>query len=144
LPTVVVYLACLSLYGVLGPARQPAVGARPLGVLDLLALLVTGAAIYTEARADGELWRFLGARKRGDLPPDAVLEMGLRSYARYPNYLGEMGFWWGLYLFALAAAPHLWWTIVGPLAVTALFVTISIPMMERRMRDRRAQRGTAV
>jgi steroid 5-alpha reductase family enzyme len=39
----------------------------------------------------------------------------------------------GLYLFGLAANPGWWWTIIGPVAITALFLGISVPMMDTRM-----------
>ena len=55
---------------------------------------------------------------------------------RHPNYLGEIGFWWGLWLFALAADPSWWWTVIGPLAMVALFARVSIPMMDQRLRER--------
>jgi Protein of unknown function (DUF1295) len=45
MPTVQVFLGCLSLYAAL------AVGTRPLGLLDLVATVVTGGAIALEARA---------------------------------------------------------------------------------------------
>ena len=48
-----------------------------------------------------------------------------------------MLFWWGLYLFALAAAPSWWWTIVGPLSITVMFFAVSLPMIEERMLERR-------
>ena len=50
-----------------------------------------------------------------------------------------MAFWWGLYLFALAADPGAWWAVVGPLLVTTLFVSASIPMMERHLREHRTR-----
>jgi steroid 5-alpha reductase family enzyme len=65
----------------------------------------------------------------------------LWSVSRHPNYLGEIGFWWGLYLFALAADPSRWWTVFGPVAVTALFLAVSLPMIEARMRQRRSDYG---
>ena len=65
------------------------------------------------------------------------MSSGLWAYSRHPNYFGEVAFWWGLYLFALAADPGYWWTIVGPCAVTALFLTASIPLMDKRSLDRR-------
>ncbi|MEX1364939.1 MAG: hypothetical protein AB1Z98_17555, partial [Nannocystaceae bacterium] len=37
----------------------------------------------------------------------------------------------------LAAAPGTWWTLVGPVAITLLFVFISLPMIEKRMHARR-------
>ena len=42
-----------------------------------------------------------------------------------------------LWLFALAADPSWWWTVVGPLAMVVLFVTVSIPMMDERSLARR-------
>src|SRR5205814_1024454 len=34
-----------------------------------------------------------------------IVDRGLWRYSRHPNYLGEIGFWWGMWLFGLAAAP---------------------------------------
>jgi steroid 5-alpha reductase family enzyme len=48
-----------------------------------------------------------------------------------------MGFWWGLWLFALAADPARWWTAIGPLGITLMFCFVSLPMIETRMRERR-------
>ncbi len=72
--------------------------------------------------------------------PEALLRTGVWSRSRHPNYLGEMGFWWGLWLFSLAAAPSVtdyWWTIAGPVAITLMFRFVSLPMIETRMRERR-------
>ena len=44
-----------------------------------------------------------------------------------------MAFWWGLWLFGVAATPAAAWTVAGPLAMTALFVFYSVPAMDRRM-----------
>jgi steroid 5-alpha reductase family enzyme len=127
MPTLQVFLGCLSLY----PAV--AVGYRPLGIFDLLGIIVTGGAIWIEARADRELVRF----RRSKPPAEAILATGLWAYSRHPNYFGEMSFWWGLYLFALAADPSYWWAIVGPVAITLLFRFASLPLIETRMLQRR-------
>jgi steroid 5-alpha reductase family enzyme len=126
-PTLWVFLGCLPLYPVL------AAGAAPLGWLDALAALVTGGAIALEARADQELLRF----RREPHEAKEFLRTGLWALCRHPNYLGEMGFWWGLWLFALAAAPGWWWTGVGALAIAGMFHFVSLPMIEQRMRERR-------
>jgi steroid 5-alpha reductase family enzyme len=125
MPTVLVFVGCLSLL----PAFSPA--GRPLGLLDAAALVVTGGAILIEMTADRQLWRFLAARRPGE-----ILDSGLWALSRHPNYFGEVAFWWGLWLFGLAADPSRWWTIVGPLGITALFLGISVPMMDRRMLSR--------
>ena len=48
-----------------------------------------------------------------------------------------MGFWWGLFLFGLAADPTWWWTGVGALGITLMFRFVSLPMIETRMRESR-------
>jgi steroid 5-alpha reductase family enzyme len=62
---------------------------------------------------------------------------GLWAYSRHPNYFGEVMFWWGLFLFGLAADLGYWWTIIGPILITFLFAFISIPLMEKRSLERR-------
>jgi steroid 5-alpha reductase family enzyme len=125
-PTLIVYLSCLPLW----PAM--AAGGRPLGALDLLAAIVTGGAIWLETMADRQLHRFLRTPGRR-----GTLATGVWARSRHPNYLGEVLFWWGLWLFGVAADPSFWWTVVGPVVMTALFVFISIPMMDKRMLARR-------
>ena len=44
--------------------------------------------------------------------------------------------WWGVWLVGVDASAPLW-TIAGPLAITGLFVFISIPMLDKRMAERR-------
>lgn len=60
------------------------------------------------------------------------MRTGLWAHSRHPNYLGEIMTWWGLWLFALAAGPGWWWTVTGALAITLMFVFVSVPMMEKR------------
>ena len=122
MPTIWVFLGLVPLYPAL--ARP-----RPIAALDFAALVVTAAAIVIEATADWQLRVFL--RSRSD--PEAVLAKGLWAYCRHPNYLGEVLFWWGLYLFGVAAEPAWAWSAVGPLSITLLFVLVSVPWMDRRL-----------
>ncbi|MFZ4520102.1 MAG: DUF1295 domain-containing protein [Bacteroidales bacterium] len=108
-------------------------GYREVNILDLLAILVTGYAILLEALADKQLRSFLSENRE----TGKTMDRGLWSVSRHPNYLGEILFWWGLYLFALAANPAFWWVIIGPVAITLMFVFASIPMIEKRMLKRR-------
>jgi steroid 5-alpha reductase family enzyme len=126
-PTLIVYLGCLGLYPAL------ALGGRPFGWLDLAAALLALGGILLEALADEQLRRF---RQSGP-PQGAILRSGLWALVRHPNYLGEITFWWGVCLFGLAAQPGWLASLAGPLAMTALFVFISIPLMDRRMKRRR-------
>jgi steroid 5-alpha reductase family enzyme len=88
--------------------------------------------VLLEAAADRQLARFLAAAG-----PQEVLDRGLWSLSRHPNYFGEVAFWWGLWLFGLAAAPSWWWTAAGPLAITALFLGVSVPLMDRHLASSR-------
>lgn len=123
-PSAIVFLGLL-------PTHAAFVSPRPLGPLDALALLVTTAAIAIETLADEQLIRF---RQR---PSAAVCNIGLWRYSRHPNYFGEISFWVGLWLFGLAAGAP-WWTALGPVAMLALFLFTSIPLMERHLSTRRA------
>jgi len=125
-PTVQVYLGCIPLWVAIG------VGTRGLGPLDALAAVVTAGAIVLELVADEQLRAFNRAKAPGD-----ICAVGLWAWCRHPNYLGELSFWWGLWLFGLAADPAWWWTVVGPVAMTAMFAFASIPMIDRRGVERR-------
>jgi steroid 5-alpha reductase family enzyme len=123
MPTAWVFLGVLPLYPALSQ-RAPG-----LGLLDACAVLVTAGAIAIESVADAQLRRFLKRRTNSE----AVLDKGLWALSRHPNYFGEVLFWWGLFLFGLATAPASWWTVVGPLSITLLFLLVSVPWMDRRM-----------
>jgi steroid 5-alpha reductase family enzyme len=126
LPTAWVFLGLLAAWPALGTeGRSP-------GALDVLALAVTAMGISIEAISDRQLRRFL--RTRHD--SSAVLETGLWRLSRHPNYFGEICFWWGLWLFGVAAEPRWAWSAVGPVSITLLFVLVSIPWMDRRMLSR--------
>ncbi|MBF9134966.1 DUF1295 domain-containing protein [Plantactinospora sp. S1510] len=126
MPTLVVFAGLL-------PGWPAVAGDRALGPLDVVAVLVAAGAIGLEAIADDQLRRFTAdPANRG-----RICDRGLWRYSRHPNYLGEIAFWWGLWLFGLAADPTWWWTVAGPLVVLTLFVGATIPLMERRSLDRR-------
>lgn len=121
-PTVMVYLGCLPLPAVLSSKA-------PLGVGDALAAIVTFGAVMIELIADEQLRAF----RRKKRAKGEIMQEGLWAYSRHPNYFGEVMFWWGLFLFALALdAKALYWTGAGAVAITALFVFASIPMLDRR------------
>ncbi len=97
--------------------------------LAVIAFLFTLNAILLEKTADDQLRRFIKTRKH----ERESFQSGLWIFLKYPNYLGEMAFWWGLYMFALAVDRSLWWTVFGPAAITLMFLFISIPLMRKRL-----------
>ncbi len=106
---------------------------HPLNPLDVIAVFVTTGAILIEAVADSQLRKFVTLNKESG----KTMKRGLWAFSRHPNYLGEILFWWGLYLFAVASNPYIWWVIIGPVAITLMFLSASIPMIEKRMLERR-------
>ena len=130
-PTLIVFLGCLSLYSaMIAGTGSP----RPFGLLDIAAVVVTLSAITIETIADRQLHRY----RRSCPESGQLLNEGLWGRCRHPNYLGEVTFWWGVYLFGLAASPSHWWFILGPLAMTGLFVGVSAPWMDRHLLARKS------
>jgi len=127
MPTLVVFAGLLPVW----PALT--VPGRSVGALDVAAAAVTLAAIALEATADAQLHRFAADPANHG----RIMDRGVWRFSRHPNYLGEIGFWWGLWLFGVAAAPGWWWTVIGPLAMVVLFVGASIPLMDKRSLARR-------
>ena len=126
-PTLQVFLGTVPLYVVL---TRPG---RDIGWLDAVATAVGVAAVVIEFAADRQLHRFVKERQ-----PGQVMNRGLWSWSRHPNYFGEITFWLSLALFAVAAAPReAWWLFAGTVAMLAMFLGASIPMMEQRSLERR-------
>jgi steroid 5-alpha reductase family enzyme len=124
-PTLMVFTGLLP---VLHALRSPEIF---WGWIDSAAVVVVLFAIWLEATADKQLSDFSQADPR----PEPFLTTGVWAWCRHPNYLGEILFWWGLYLFGAAThAP--WWAACAPLAMTAMFFGVSIPMIDKRMAAR--------
>jgi steroid 5-alpha reductase family enzyme len=125
IPTLQVFLGMVPVYVVTREGRD-------LGWLDAVALAVGLGAVALETVADVQMHRF-GRTKQ----PGQVMDQGLWSWSRHPNYFGEFSFWLSLGLFGLAASPSSWWALVGAVAMLAMFLGASIPMMEKRSLERR-------
>ncbi len=128
-PTVQVFLAMLPIYAVV------AYGSAELNWLDAVAFTVTFVAITIQMIADLQLHEFIEKKETGE-----IINSGLWRWSRHPNYFGELGFWFGLMLFGLAAYPAGWyWEVVGFVAMLLMFLFASIPMMETRSLERRPE-----
>ncbi len=134
IPTLQVFAGLLPVYAVFQH------GGKPIGVVDLAATVVLFGAVTVQMLADFQLRAFIERRKDGE-----HLNTGLWAWSRHPNYFGELGFWFGLFLFALAAYPEGWyWYGVGFVLMTLLFMLGSIPMMEKRSLERRPDYQTVI
>ena len=121
LPTVLVFVGCLPLWLMLRAE------ATAFGALDLVWIVVGYGALWLEYRADNVLRDFrLDPANRGQ-----VLRHDVWGWCRHPNYVGELGFWLALGLAGLTATGE-WLNGLGFLLMLALFLGISIPMIDKR------------
>jgi len=130
MPTLFVFLGCLPLWFSLSSIT-------PLNVIDFLAAFFTLAAILTEWIADEQLIKF-----KKSISGNSYIQSGLWAYSRHPNYLGEISFWIGMFLFAVSSFgleyfAEYWWTSIGFISMIILFNFISIPLMEKRNLERK-------
>ena len=122
MPTFIVFIALLPvLYG-LGEIK-------PLSIITGFGFAICIYAVVIQAISDRQLDLF----KKDVSNRNKYIDQGLWKYSRHPNYLGEISFWWGIWLMQMGIVPQKWFTVAGPILVTLLFVFISIPMMERHI-----------
>ena len=118
MPTVLVFAAMLPGFGL-----YDGISATSLLTWFGFAICLTAATI--QLIADTQIHRFR------DTHPGQYCDTGLWKHGRHPNYFGEITMWWGVWVM-YASLHGMDWLILGPMAMTALFLFISIPMMERR------------
>ena len=126
IPTIVVYLGFVSAIF--------AMRVNGFSFLSLIGVCVMLAAVGLEFFSDRAIHRFLREHK-GE---NRTCDVSVWKYSRHPNYLGEMSFWFGAYLFFVAVCPGEWYKGLGFLSIIVLFLVVSIPMMEKHNAERRS------
>ncbi len=101
------------------------------GPLFWPAALIWAAGFLIETAGDLQLLRFQrNPENRGHL-----LQKGLWSYSRHPNYLGELIQWWAIWGLTLLL-PHSWIFCISPLLLTYLILRVSgIAPLEQKMQS---------
>lgn len=67
--------------------------------------------------------------------PGTLMTRGLWSVTRHPNYFGDFFMWVGLFVYAVTLGAH-WYLILSPIAMGYVFVFVSIPLLEERMKQK--------
>jgi steroid 5-alpha reductase family enzyme len=123
-PTLIVFAAALPMESVFRSTAS-------ISVTDVIGGILMLSGILLEIFADIQMHRFrINPDNKGK-----VIDIGLWKYSRHPNYLGEISFWWGVYVLSVATHPPTYY-ISGAIIVSLLFIFISIPMMEKRMHNK--------
>ena len=103
-------------------------GRRDLGILALVGIATWVVGLFFEAVGDWQLSLF----KRNPENQGKVLDSGLWSTTRHPNYFGDFMIWWGLFLIAADAGG--WWSIFGPIVMTVMLMRVSgVTLLERKL-----------
>lgn len=125
-----VALWCVAspLHAALLPGAVPSAvnGFTVLGV----AMFLMGFVL--EAVADRQLTRF----KADPAHRGQILQSGLFALCRHPNYLGEIGVWWGLGIVAFSLTDRIW-AFGGPALLTFFIVKVSgVPPLDAVLAQR--------
>jgi len=114
------------------PVTVASVTAGGWGPLVPVGLALWLLGVSFEAVGDAQLARFkTDAANRGK-----IMDRGLWSWTRHPNYFGDACVWWGVWVLSLTT----WWsllTVVAPLAMTYFLVfATGARLLERHMSGR--------
>ncbi len=126
MPTIFVFFGMIPAYYMINSSQQ-------INVISVIGFLICIFAAIIQFIADRQMAIFRSNKENGG----KCINTGLWKYSRHPNYLGEISLWWGIWIMLMGSAPQNWITVIGPVAMTILFVYISIPMMEKYVLQKR-------
>ena len=125
IPTLIVNVSLYPIY--------EALMSNSLNNLIYIGFILIILAVVIQYISDAQMRKF----KSNESNFDKTMKYGLWKYSRHPNYLGEVSFWFGIYIFALASGSTSIWLLACPMVMLALFVFISCPMMDNRSLKKR-------
>ena len=130
-------LQAISIWIVILPAI--AALSNDIDIDENLPTITTGAFLFLfgwilETVADYQKFKFRSLASNDG----KFMAAGLFKVIRFPNYLGEILVWFGIFIFAIPTlAGFSWLTILSPLWITFLLLKVSgIPYLERSNKER--------
>ena len=126
IPTIIVNVSLYPIY--------VALTSDSLNELVYLGFILIIIAVVIQYISDDQMRKF--RKDKSNL--GKTMKYGLWKYSRHPNYLGEVSFWFGIYIFALASGSSSMWLLACPIVMLGLFIFISCPMMDNRSLIRRS------
>lgn len=128
-----IYLTqALALWFVSLPIQVSAVAHGSLLSVTAAGVMLWAIGLAFEAVGDAQLASF----KADPSNRGTIMDRGLWSWTRHPNYFGDSVLWWGLYLVAASAWPGVF-TVLSPVAMTYFLVfATGARLLERSMAKR--------
>ncbi|MFJ6793762.1 DUF1295 domain-containing protein [Streptomyces sp. NPDC091268] len=115
------------------PVQAASYSSRPPGPLAFLGMAVWALGLAFEAVGDHQLAHF----KEDPAHRGRIMDRGLWSWTRHPNYFGDSLVWWGLYLLACTGWQPALAVLVSPVLMTLLLTVGSGKrLLEKHMADR--------
>jgi len=127
IPTLIVNVSLYPIY--------VALNSESLNELVYVGFIIIIIAVVIQYISDDQMRKF----RKDESNLGKTMKYGLWKYSRHPNYLGEVSFWFGIYIFALASGLTTIWLLACPIVMLTLFVFISCPMMDNRSLKRRSE-----
>ncbi len=118
-PTIVVYFCTL-------PAVYVCVCGGDTNIFTIIFTLTAFMSAILQGVSDIYMHSF---RKRGTV---GFIRQGPWHHSRHPNYLGEILMWYSVALASCFSLGGRWYLLLGAVLNTILFLTVSIPMADRR------------
>lgn len=114
--------------------------AQPSIILVSIGVCIWIIGFFFEAVGDHQLDQFIRQLKQSqtndNTPHRTIMDQGLWSLTRHPNYFGEVCIWWGIWVIALSVYSSnmsVLFTFISPLLITFLLLKVSgIPMLEEK------------
>lgn len=98
--------------------------------------IITYISMIFENAADFQLHQFRNMKKQDKANGKKVINIGIWKYSRHPNYLGEIGYFWSLFIVYYGTTGQINYNIIGPILMTCIFVFYSAPAMDEYLTAR--------
>ena len=122
-PTIVVYLSMLPMIDF--------ISINYTNYLSYFGVAIMLLGVIFEILSDFDIYEY---HKRNKDDRRQIINTGLWKYSRHPNYFGEIIFWYGVFISILPVDPSSWYLCLGAIINNLMFVFISIPMAEKRLK----------
>jgi steroid 5-alpha reductase family enzyme len=128
----VYFLQLVIQYIVTLPVIYGNTGYQQLSWFNYVGIVVWGIGFFFEAFGDYQLKQF----KKNPANKGKIMDKGLWSLTRHPNYFGDSAMWVGIFLIAITDWKGIW-IIVGPTLMTFFLVFVSgVRLLEKKYKGR--------